>query len=104
MDQASYFRRFECDLDDPNVGPQWTEWLEDLEQFLTFVNVTADERKKAALLHHAGVSIAKIYRTVEFKALPYQTPVEEDSNVRPVDQYVDVKRKLSSYFNPKQNI
>ena len=63
--EASYFRHFECDLDEPSVGPKWIEWLEDLELYLTFVNIANDDRKKAALLHHAGVHIAKIYKTIQ---------------------------------------
>jgi len=68
------------------------------------VNIANDDRKKAALLHHAGVHIAKIYKTIQQNPLPNPAAVESAENVRPVDQFADVKRKLTAYFNPKRNI
>ena len=103
MTEISYFKHFECDIDDPSVGPKWSEWLEDLELYLAFVNITNDDRKKAALLHHAGTNITKMYRTVQQNPLPDPTAAEGDTNIRPVDAYADVKRKLTAYFNPKRN-
>jgi len=103
MVDTSYFRHFESDLDDPSVGPKWIEWLDELELYLVFVNIANDERKKAALLHHAGSSISKIYRTVQLNPLPDPAAAEGEGNQRPIDTYNDVKRKMSAYFNPKKN-
>jgi len=102
--ESAYFKQFDCDLDDPSIGPEWMQWVEELELFLTFVNIVNDGRMKAALLHHAGSQIGKIYKTVQKNPLPTPAAVEGEENVRPIDQYADVKRKLSTYFNPRRNV
>ena len=82
MTESTHFIHFECELDDPSIGPKWTEWLEELEIFLTFVNISNDGRKIAALLHHAGQGIVKIYKTKQRKPLPNPLVLKGKDNVR----------------------
>jgi len=92
--EAAYFKQFNCDLDNPSIGPKWLQWVEELELYLTFVNITNDGRMKAALLHHAGSEIGKIYKTLQQNPLPNPDALEGEDNVRPVDEYANVKTKL----------
>lgn len=95
MVEASYIA-FESDLDSPSVGPLWSELLDGLENFLVFWDIKTDERKIAALLHYAGQGVNAIYKTLK-------TNPPGENNAVVVDKFEDVKRKLSTYFNPKRN-
>lgn len=94
---SSYYVSFDCDLSSSIVGIKWNEWLDGLQNYLGFVNITEDRRKIAALLHHAGLEVVKMYRTVE------QNAPDADNETR-IDTFEDVKRKISSYFNPRKNL
>ncbi|RNA21453.1 Transposon Tf2-9 poly [Brachionus plicatilis] len=91
-----YYHVFDCDVDDPLVGTKWTEWLDGLENYLTWLNVADDKRKVAALFHHAGREISRIY-----KSMP---PNELVDNMPRVDKFEDIKKKINDYLNPRKNV
>ena len=86
---------FDCDLEDATIGAKWNEWIKGLDNYLKWVNVTDGERRKAALLHHAGIEIMRIYEALE------KNGKSDDSETE--DTYEDMKNKLANHFNPKKN-
>ena len=75
--------------EDSNAGPRWEKWLTRFERLLCGLNITADKRKTALLLHYAGPDVDDIYDT-----LP--TSSNED--------YKTVVEKLNQYFSPQTNV
>lgn len=75
--------------EDSNAGPRWKKWLTRFERLLCGLNITADKRKTALLLHYAGPDVDDIYDT-----LP--TSSNED--------YKTVVEKLNQYFSPQTNV
>ena len=75
--------------EDANAGPRWKKWLTRFERLLCGLNITADKRKTALLLHYAGPDVDDIYDT-----LP--TSSNED--------YKTVVEKLNQYFSPQTNV
>ncbi len=75
--------------EDANAGPRWKKWLTRFERLLCGLNITADKRKTALLLHYAGPDVDDIYDT-----LP--TTSNED--------YKAVVEKLNQYFSPQTNV
>jgi hypothetical protein len=71
-----------------NAGPLWEKWVKRFENYLCAVNITADGRKRAMLLHLVGP------RTFdEFDTLP-ETGTD----------YATAKAKLQNFFKPKVNV
>jgi transposase InsO family protein len=77
--------------EDANAGPRWKKWLTRFERLLCGLNITADKRKTALLLHYAGPDVDDIYDT-----LPTATGSNED--------YRAVVEKLNQYFSPQTNV
>ena len=75
--------------EDSNGGPRWKKWLTRFERLLCGLNITADKRKTALLLHYPGPDVDDIYDT-----LP--TSSNED--------YKTVVEKLNQYFSPQTNV
>ncbi|CAB4032902.1 Hypothetical predicted protein, partial [Paramuricea clavata] len=50
--------------EDSNAGPRWKKWLTRFERLLCGLNITADKRKTALLLHYAGPDVDDIYDTL----------------------------------------
>ncbi|CAF1079549.1 unnamed protein product [Brachionus calyciflorus] len=59
-----YYQTFDCDLVDPLVSTKWSGFLDGLDNYLTWLNVTDDKRKIAELFHHAGREISMIYKSM----------------------------------------
>ncbi|CAF0717682.1 unnamed protein product [Brachionus calyciflorus] len=91
-----FYQMFDCDLEDTAVGPKWNEWVKELDNYLKWINITDDERKKAALLHHAGVEVFRIYEALEKNS-------QGDDGAQVVDSIDDMKKKLANHFNPIKN-
>ncbi|RMZ94467.1 hypothetical protein BpHYR1_017547, partial [Brachionus plicatilis] len=91
-----FYQMFDCGMEDTAVGTKWNEWVKGLDNYLKWVNIIDDERKKAALLHHAGVDVFRIYDDVEKNLKPV-------NGQDVVDSYDDMKKKLASHFNPRKN-
>ena len=81
------FESFDCTPE--NAGVRWSEWIYDLELYLTACNIgaTAKVRRRAALLHCGGKELRRIYSTMK------------DDN----DDYEDIKNKLTKYFELQRN-
>lgn len=79
---------FNPEVDKASLGPRWCKWLSRFENYLVAMNISNSERKKALLLHYAGESVHDIYDTMK-----------DDE-----DEYDDVKKKLTDYFEPKKNV
>ena len=46
--------------EDANAGPRWKKWLTRFERLLCGLNITADKRKTALLLHYTLVLMLMI--------------------------------------------
>ena len=79
---------FDTETDPGSVGPRWTKWVARFENYTTAMNITADARLKALLLHIAGERVHDIYDTLAGAD----------------DDYAATKQKLSGYFSPKKNV
>ena len=71
-----------------NAGPLWDKWVKRLENYMLAINVTADARKRAILLHQIG---PKSYE--DFTTIP-------DTGAT----YASAKQKLNEFFRPKINV
>ncbi len=116
MADSLYFKSFE--VDSPNAGTRWIEYVNAFERFCCFQGISVDERKMNGLLHVAGEAVAQIYSTLE-KNTPIEgsatngaTKVEANATtntpeyylpIEVVDKYADVVKKLTTYFNPKRS-
>lgn len=78
---------FDTETDPSSLGSRWNKWIQRFENYLVAMNITADPRKKALLLHLAGERVHDIYETLA------------DDN----DKYDETKTKLHGYFSPKKN-
>ncbi|CAB3976941.1 Retrovirus-related Pol poly from transposon [Paramuricea clavata] len=64
--------------EDSNAGPRWKKWLTRFERLLCGLNITADKRKTALLLHYAGPDVDDIYDTLPTSSNEdYKTVVEK---------------------------
>ncbi|RMZ94547.1 hypothetical protein BpHYR1_030181, partial [Brachionus plicatilis] len=89
------------------IGPKWNEWVKGLDNYLKWINVVEEDRRKAALLHHAGVEVMRIYETMEKNiAIKRKTEidgVEREIEDEVIDDYEAMKKKLQNHFNPRKN-
>ena len=75
------------------IGERWTRWLRSFELYLTGKGITVAERKRALLLHCAGLEVQDIFFTLEEEA------AGENETV-----YDQAKKTLEKYFNPQSNV
>ena len=80
---------FDPQSEPSSVGPRWDKWVKRFEKYTPAVNITADARLKALMLHLAGERVHDIYDTL----------TEDD-----VDKYDDKKRRLTEFFSPKKKL
>ena len=73
-----------------NLAKSWELYLKRFDYYISASGVTKDEQKKAMLLHLAGEEVQDIFETFEGN---YQE-----------QNYMQVKEKLTEYFNPQKNI
>ena len=73
-----------------NLAKSWELYLKRFDYYISASGVTKDEQKKAMLLHLAGEEVQDIFETF---AGNYQE-----------QNYMQVKEKLTEYFNPQKNI
>lgn len=45
------------DVNDPNVGKSWISWVRSFTLFIEAKGISSYKRKKASLLHYAGVDV-----------------------------------------------
>ena len=82
------FPPFDINTDPTSVGITWKKWIQRFDDFLVALDVDDGNRKKALLLYYGGKELHDIYDTI--------------SSVK--DEYNDIKRKLTNYFEPKINL
>ncbi|KAG1679355.1 Pleckstrin y domain-containing family M member 3 [Nymphon striatum] len=83
------FPSFDYDADKSNAGPRWDKYIQRLEILFEAMNIEADKRKRALLLHYAGERTLDIYDV-------------EKGNTTPT--YDSTKSVLTNYFAPKRNV
>lgn len=87
--------RFDCEGDQTSVGQRWLKWIRAFEYFAISANITVAARKKASLLHKAGMEVQEIFHSHSLTDL--QAREGEDEYSRAV-------RVLNSKFLPRTNI
>ena len=70
------------------LGQLWKKWVQSLEFYLAASNITDSARKRAVLLHLAGLEVQDIFLTLTDTGVTYETALA----------------KLTEYFTPKKNI
>ena len=70
------------------LGQLWKKWVQSLEFYLAASNITDSARKRAVLLHLAGLKVQDIFLTLTDTGVTYETAFA----------------KLTEYFTPKKNI
>ena len=75
------------------IGERWKRWLRSFELYVTGKGITVAARKRALLLHCAGVEVQDIFFTLEEEA------AGENETV-----YDQAKKTLEKYFNPQLNV
>ena len=80
--------RFDIITDPTSIGVTWKQWIQRIDNFLVAFNIDDERRQKALSVYHGGKELHDIY----------------DILSRVNDDYNDIKRKLSNYFEPKINL
>jgi hypothetical protein len=52
---------FDCNGDQTSVGQRWGRWLRALELYMESQNITVPRRKRATLLHKAGLEVQDVF-------------------------------------------
>ena len=89
---------------DGNSSIRWRKWIEKFENMLCALDINEDKRKKALLLHYCGNETYDIYDsfTDEKKGIGATRAVSETETTP--DEYNVLKKSLTDYFSPKQNL
>lgn len=74
------------------LATNWRKWLRSFMYMIEGRGITANERKKALLLHLSGTEVQDIYETLQ--------PLENEENKNSFTITVD---RLTAYFTPKAN-
>ena len=88
METLPVFPSFDFEVDKSTAGSRWEKWCAHLENLLTGLYITDDDRKRALLLHYAGERVSDIY-----DAEKKETGTD----------YAATKKVLNDYFSPKIN-
>lgn len=95
MDNQGPLPKFMCKSIDPNqLSVSWTRWLRSFNYYIVGRDITDPARKKALLLHLAGLDTQDIFDTLG--PAPTETATDDD--------YVQTTKRLNSYFCPMRNI
>jgi hypothetical protein len=78
---------FCCDVDVETISNRWKRWVSRFENYVLYVNVEDDTKKKSLLLHLAGDEVFCVYENIK----------------QPNDNYKEAIKKLTDHFAPKQN-
>lgn len=84
--------RFDC-AESSGLAERWKRWIRAFELYVTSKGITQAERKRAMLLHSAGMDVQDIFFTLE------EIPVEGAETV-----YEQAKKMLNRYFTPQANV
>ena len=94
-DEPRGIQAFHCRGDSTSVGPRWRRWRKVFQFYVDGRGITAAARKKALLLHCAGMEIQEIFETLTDPGVPEG----EEDNV-----YNAALRTLDAYFSPQVNV
>ena len=87
------FEQFDVDTNINSLSSRWEDYIDRYNDYCLAFDIKNPERKKALLLHSAGVGVKKIHKT-----LAIEDPTGDD-NV-----YSKTEQALNNYFMPKKNI
>ncbi|KAK7099318.1 hypothetical protein V1264_003469 [Littorina saxatilis] len=95
------FPAFVVQGEEGSAGIRWKKWIDKLENMLCGLDVTADDRKKALLLHYAGDEVYEIFDNFsdDQKGVDAVTGADNTPNT-----YQVAKKSQTDYFTPKQNV
>lgn len=85
---------FDCEGDSSSLGHRWEKWKRALDIYLLAAGIDRPIKKRAVLLHTAGLAFQEIYYN-----LPGAHVEETESN----DVFKIAIEKLDAYFSPKQS-
>ena len=94
-DELRGIKPFDCRGDSTSVGPRLRRWRKSFQFYVDGRGITAAARKKALLLHCAGMEVQEIFETLTDPG----APVGEDD-----DAYKAALRTLDAYFTPQVNV
>ena len=94
-DEPRGIQAFHCRGDSTSVGPRWRRWRKVFQFYVDGRGITAAARKKALLLHCAGMEIQEIFETLTDPGVPEG----KEDNV-----YNAALRTLDAYFSPQVNV
>ena len=94
-DELRGFKPFDCRGDSTSVGPRWRRWRKSFQFYVDGRGITAAARRKALLLHCAGMEVQEIFE----KLTDPGAPEGEDDDV-----YKAALRTLDAYFTPQVNV
>ncbi|KAL9962010.1 hypothetical protein ACROYT_G031062 [Oculina patagonica] len=94
-DEPRGIQPFDCRGDSTSVGPRWRRWRKAFQFYVDGRGITVAARKKALLLHCAGMEVQDIFETLTDP----DAPEGEDDNV-----YLAAIRTLDAYFTPQVNV
>ena len=64
-EDARHFPKFEVSGDENTVTQRWIKWVRALQYKIDASGITKNERKRAMLLHYAGLEVQEIWATLE---------------------------------------
>lgn len=94
-DELRGIKPFDCRGDSTSVGPRWRRWRKSFQFYVDGRGITAAARRKALLLHCAGMEVQEIFETLTDPGVPEG---EDD------DVYKAALRTLDAYFTPQVNV
>lgn len=94
MSSIPTLENFDCGGEPTSVGVRWEKWKRAFEVFLQALDVTEHGKKRAILLHTAGLQLQDIY---------YNIPGAHIEEAEDTDVYKTAITKLDEYFSPKQS-
>lgn len=94
MNNIPILEPFDCEGEPSSLGSRWERWKRGFEIYLEAANITDPVKKRATLLHAAGLTLQDVFFNIP-GAL-----VEESASV---DIYKVAIQKLDEYFAPKQS-
>ena len=69
-DEFRVIQAFDCRGDSTSVGPRWRRWRKAFQFYVDGRGITAAARKKALLLHCAGMEVQDIFETLTDPGAP----------------------------------
>ena len=90
------FPKFDVSGDENTVHQRWIKWTRALQYKIDATGVTKNERKKAMLLHYAGMEIQEIWETLPEGSTDAEIPAGENS-------YTACVKALKAHFKPVLN-